>query len=499
MLAGLEVTSAMPESKISMKTSAVEFIPLHFGNKLRVINPNARLGILTLWSKIEYVEGVLADLGIDLQVNTSPIAVMGNLYGNGIPHLLRNLLYNPQIRDLIICGADRSGSAGEIRAFFESGLEQTNSLGETVTKIKGTSRIIDDLVTPEYFSVRPNIVSVGDLRSIESRNSFKNLLESYIPVQNQSSERIKIELPEVKVSCFPSEPRNHNIAKDTPLEAWRELVFRLVRFGHLVHLRKGDRQELQNVKVVVRHPQEDDAEALTKFNFSIDDLRQYQHDMLLGPLPDDHSYTYGNRIREYYGFDSLMKFAGRLKENPQDRDCYLALWDSHKDIDADDSPCMASLFFRVFDEKLTLTATYRTHNALDAWLKNVYGLMKAQQIVADEAGIEVGALTVISHSISIDPSKYDSATRIANAKGFELEMDDNGQFMVSIEGGEIVVQHADDNGFILHEYRSRKAERIQHEMSRDCAIGDINHAIYIGRQLAKAEICLKTGEPFEES
>jgi thymidylate synthase len=289
--------------------------------------------------------------------------------------------------------------------------------------------------------------------------------------------------------------------QDTPLEAWRELVFRLVRFGHLVQLRKGERQELQNVRIVVRRPGLDDAESLGKYNFSLGELIQYQRGMLLGTLPDDQSYTYGNRIREYFGFDALVKFAARLRKNPQDRDCYLALWDSRHDIDADDAPCLVSLFFRVFDEALTLTATYRTHNALDAWLKNVYGLMKAQEVVAEEAGLPVGPLTVISHSISVDPSKYDFARRVASSRGFSLDIDPNGQIMIALdeETGEIVACHLSDDGFLLHEYRSKKAERIQHEIARDRAISDVNHALYVGRQLARAEMCLKTGEKFEES
>ncbi|MCE5314396.1 MAG: thymidylate synthase [Armatimonadota bacterium] len=476
----------------------MHFIPLHFGSKLRVVNRHARLGIITLWSKIEFVENVLADLDIDLAPETSKIAVIGNLFGNGIPHLLRNLLYNPQIRQIVVCGANKSGSAEDLTAFFKNGLEETISLGETVTRIKGRTRIIDNMVTPKDFQVAPMIVHIGDLRDKDSRNNLHNLIQGFRPSEMMQGKRIEIELPEVEVVNFPSEPRNHNIVKDTPLEAWRELIFRLVRFGHLVHLRKGDRQELQNVRVVIREPRMDDDESLSKFNFSRLELIQYQHDMLLGPLSDDHSYTYGNRIREYFGFDSLAKFAQRLKVNPQDRDCYLALWDSHQDIDAEDAPCLVSLFFRVFDEKLTLTATYRAHNALDAWLKNIYGLMRAQEIVSGETGISVGSLTVISHSISVDPSKYDAAKRIANSKGFSLDFDPNGQFMVSVEDGEIVVRHINDDGLTLHEYRSAKAERIQHELNRDCAISDINHAMYIGRQLARAEICLKTGEKFEE-
>ena len=92
------------------------------------------------------------------------------------------------------------------------------------------------------------------------------------------------------------------------------------------------------------------------------------------------------------------------------------------------------------------------------------------------------------------------ACRVANAKGFSVIMDPNGHFIVSIdpEKGEIVVEHHSYDGFLLHEYRSPKAERLQHELAHDCALSDINHALYLGRQLARAEACLKTGQSFEE-
>jgi len=477
-----------------MQGSDLEFIPLHFGDKLRVVNPLGRIGIITLWSRIDYVENILSKCGAD----ASRVAVIGNLYGNGIPHLVRNLLHNPQVRDIVICGNDRSGSAGELVAFFEAGVEEAQSLGNKVVRIVGTRRIIDDLITPHQFVEKPRFVSVGDLSNEESVARLREALQSIEAPPPISAERVRVEMPEVVISYFPSEPRAHTIVRETPLDAWRELVFRLVRFGHPARLRKGDRQELQNVKVVIECPFEDDVESLTEYGFSLDDLRRYQREMLEGPLPPDHSYTYGNRIREYFGFDALQRFAVRLRENPQDRDCYLALWDSSRDIDSDDAPCLVSVFFRVFDEKLTLTATYRTHNALDAWLKNVYGLMEAQRILADAVGIEMGPLTVVSHSISVDPSKYDTAKRIAESKKFSLQIDHNGQVSVLIDNGEIVLRHMDRDGRVLREYRSRRAERIQHELARDCAISDIGHAIYVGRQLARAEGCLRSGEEFSE-
>ena len=101
----------------------MEFIPLHFGDRLKIINPQGTIGVVTLWSKVDYVIERFRQAGVDLDPATSPIAVFGTLYGNGLREMLRNLLYNPQIQTLLICGHDRSGSRQELRNFFDYGLE----------------------------------------------------------------------------------------------------------------------------------------------------------------------------------------------------------------------------------------------------------------------------------------------------------------------------------------------------------------------------------------
>ncbi len=45
------------------------------------------------------------------------------------------------------------------------------------------------------------------------------------------------------------------MVRDTILEAWKEVLYLLTRFGHRVTLKKGDRLELQHVKVVVEKPE----------------------------------------------------------------------------------------------------------------------------------------------------------------------------------------------------------------------------------------------------
>ena len=66
---------------------------------------------------------------------------------------------------------------------------------------------------------------------------------------------------------------------------------------------------------------------------------------------------------------------------------------------------------------------------------------------------------------------------------------------ISLDGKEILVEHRFED-VTLKEYRGRTAVSLQHQIARDVAVSDINHAIYLGRQLAKAEMALKDGREF---
>ena len=115
--------------------------------------------------------------------------------------------------------------------------------------------------------------------------------------------------------------------------------------------------------------------------------------------------------------------------------------------------------------------------------------------VCKELSLDKGPITVISHSISIDPSRYDFAQDVVKKRKHRMRRDPHGEFQVGIEDDMIVIRHL-SGGIVLNEYYGADAERIQHALARDCAISDINHAIYVGRQLSRAEHCLKSGEEF---
>jgi thymidylate synthase len=504
----------------------MEFIPLRFGDRLTIINPRGTIGVVTLWSKVDYVIERFRQAGVDLDPATSPIAVFGNLYGNGLREMLRNLLYNPQIQVLLICGHDRSGSRQELANFFDKGLDiiqeanvsylSEHGLVTNPFRIKDTRRLIDGLVHPELFENKPRIEWLGDpTKTIILGKPDDTIILTNIRVFFSNFERLErsaIEqsvarmtrpdavppLPQVETLYFPSNPRAHQIVQESPLDAWLELVFLLTRFGRRVTLKKGDRLELQNIKVVVEKPESYKKVEGRLRAVSLDPgkIGQYSSNFLDGKLRPDESYTYGNRLRVKFGIDAVEVMAARLKEDPEDRKTYFALWDSRKDLTEKRScPCFVSAFFRKFEERLTLTATFRTHNALDAWLLNFYGLLAFQTAVAQITDLNPGAITVFSHSISIDPKEMDRALMVAEKRKWKMRLDPMGYFRVTLDGKEILVEHRFED-VTLKEYRGKTAVSLQHQIARDVALSDINHALYLGRQLAKAEMALKDGREF---
>ena len=248
--------------------------------------------------------------------------------------------------------------------------------------------------------------------------------------------------------------------------------------------------------MVVEKPRFEGEEQLRAAHLDPERLRRYQGEILRGELRPDETYHYGHRLRAYFGLDTLAACADRLKTDPEDRKSYVALWDTARDLTVKEGrPCLVSLFFRKFEGKLTLSATFRTHNAMDAWLLNLYGLMAIQVWVAERAGLSPGAIVVVSHSLGLDPRELDRALMIIGKRPFKVRLDPMGYFRVTLDEGEIIVEHRFED-VTLREYRGKTAVSLQHQIARDVAVSDINHAIYLGRQLAKAEMALKDGREF---
>lgn len=493
------------------------FEALYFPERLNLINPAGDVGVATLWTPTDTAMDFLKRIGVDLDPATSRVAVVANLYGDGLPQMIRNLLWNPQIRHMLVFGQDMSGSAAELRSLLTDGVEPAERMGQRRYRIVGTERYLDTQFDPGLLVGRYTVACFGKPTLEETRTGILDFFAALPPVLPTDRERVEAPLPTYKPTYLPSEPRGHVVVRRRPLDAWEEVVFRIMRFGiPSVASATKQRLELQNLKVVVTEPEPDAEEHLRPFGFTLAEFTAYQQNLLDGSLPDTLAYSYGNRLRGYWRkpdgsvVDTLTVAAEKLAADPTSRGAYVTLWDPAFDMVAPDrqsTPCLVSLFFRTFQDRLTLSATFRAHNTMSAWLKNLYGLMAVQRFVAERAGgLPLGAITVISHSISIDPGsteRFDLAQQIRDAKRDDLELDratgkrelredPNGYFTFTLddEAGEIVAD-LKAGGETLTRYRGRTAQEIETQIARDEAISVLSHALYVGRQLAIHEARLK--------
>lgn len=470
--------------------NTIDFKPCYYADRLHILNPYGDVGITTLWSRPAQVLKWLSQQAIDLSPQHSRIAVVANLYGNGLPHMLRNLLFNPQIIYLLVLGQNLSGSQEELHHFFQYGLEETTFLGNKAYRIRGTSRIIDNLVKPTDFENSIQLINLGKLEKQTTQIAIKDFFSHLPALQGCTVARKTIPLPKVEITRFPSEPRNHNILRNSPLVAWQALISRLVRFGHRQQLKKGERIELQNVKVIIEEPIEESETSLAQYGFSLEHFKQYQENMLTANLLGQ-PYSYGHRLRAYFQIDTLETVIALLQTDIESRHAYIALWDTSHDLKRASVPCLISLFFRYFEGKLTLTATFRTHNALSAWLENVYGLMAIQNYVAQQVSVPIGAITVFSHSISVDVNGLAKAKLITETNRMVFSPDPHGNFAVTVDKDrqELVVQHI-YQGATIAEYRGKTAEVIERQLVKDFALSDVAHALYLGREMTRKEMLL---------
>ena len=499
------------------------FIPLHHGDRLDMVNPAGDVGVITLWSPVRTARRKLDAISpAILDPAAGRVAVVANLYGDGMYAMLCNLLFNPQITQLIALGEDLGlPTAAELRAFLSEGLEDAAVLGAPLRRVRGTDRLfpVDDAFDAARLQRTVGLTELGALSAPDLGPRLLAALRD-LPVAAPAAEedRRRGDLPDATLppgSRRPSDVAAHQVVRRRPLDCWTELVVRGVRFGRPVELRNGPRLELLNARAVITDPHEESPEALARHGIQPERLAAYQDAILQPQLPDAIAYTYGNRLRGHFpqspaGADTLQTVIDTLRTRPESRRGYVALWDTALDLPADEtqdsaSPCLTTLAFRLHEGRLALTSTFRSHNLLTAWMLNVYGLIAIQRHVASALDAEPGPLTVISHSLGIDPANPRFALAQALARDWKrdedrdqdtgkytLREDPSGYFVVTADGerGVVVAEHR-YGGLLLKRYEGPRADHLLREIGGDMAVSLVSHGLWLGYELARHEALLR--------
>jgi len=470
--------------------------PIFFKNQLKIGNLDSCVAICTLWSKWNKI--------LD-NIPNDRYCVCGNLYtAQGINYLVKNIFSYPKIRYIILCGKEMNDSGETLVNFMKKGIDENRKIIDSNTYID--SNIDRDLI--ERFR---SSVTLIDMRGKEKE--IPEILEK-LPQKKPFAEPILIEESKAKYSTLASE-NFFLITGKTISESWLKILDIIMKFGEIKPSEYDIRQkEVLNLMVVIEKEEEKIASWLT---FTDKDLKDYLSKFFNSEKPDDISYTYGERLFKYplkyikekwtgeitSTFNQIENIIEHLREAPHTRRAIAFTWNMDIDSESSSPPCLTQITWNIKNDFLCQTAVIRSNDMFGAWPMNAFALRKLQKNMARRLNVECGPLVIISNSAHIYENNWKECKEILDkyytGKEVGFEQDRLGYFIIKIEGKEIVVQHHLADGrksnFI---FKGTNAEGVYRRILNENLISRYDHAAYLGKELARAEIALKEGKKYEQ-
>jgi thymidylate synthase len=143
-----------------------------------------------------------------------------------------------------------------------------------------------------------------------------------------------------------------------------------------------------------------------------------------------------------------------------------------------------------------------------AWPANAMGLRALQQHLWDEISkrsdydLRMGPLITISQSAHIYDDCWENADNLIQTHYTKIYQqrdynDPSGSFVINIQNGKIVVEHmTPGSGEVINNYSGEFAKQLYQQIASDCPVLQIEHAMYLGTELQKAEMALSTKQYF---
>lgn len=484
------------------------------------------------------------------------LAIATNFYTPaGLQGMVRNILGNPFIRYIIMMGEEYSSksegdkiseltSANAIRTFFERGVNENRKIDgfenavyfdkniplELIEKIRQNVKLIDLNKTMPYASLNEKIQEANRLiRTLEKQDSF---------LEPQTFDYESVE------EAFPYEGGPITVHGNNIPNVWIKMIYNIYRYGRKNLMNANtDRwvKEINNMTVVIHDPQDRDL-SVNPFlvPLTIEKIEAYKKEILSSILPEGKAYTYGNELRAYYHpsareikelvnsteykdfefgqgdwLDKNVNYLGEscevnqiadiidvLKRDPYSKACVAITWHPSKELmkKHKSSPCLVFLQAIVQDEKLNLAVFFRSHDMTQGWPENAYGCAAIQEEIAKGIGVESGILTIISGSAQIYNNYYQQVEEMLKNYSSHLKNchDKRGNYLIKLENEEIVVNliHP-ETGVELERFLGKDAIELKDKIESTTSL-DTGHAIYLGNELAKAEIALREGLEYEQ-
>lgn len=483
-----------------------QFKPLHKPNQL--ICGTGQTAVVSGWTLKQ---------AIAKHLQPHEYAVIGQLYSptRGISLLIRNLLANPHVRRGVLLNAtkeDQNAGAGDcLIHFFRNGFgEGSSDTGRRCWVIRSSIPGYIDIEIPASVleQLRQSIewqeaCSITEAVSLVKTNALSESLAPW-------SLPLDFPMSTVVPTILPGPRYGHRIEGETIAQTWVKIIHRIKTTGTIRPTGyDGQWQELIDLMAVVTDEPIDFY--FPEPNYLPCDrafIEEYISQILDdAPNREGVKYTYGQRLRSWFGRDQIKQIIQKLIADIDSARAVMSLWDV-RDHEANNSPpCLNHIWVRVVDKELSMTATFRSNDMFSAWPANAMGLRALQQHIRDEISkhsthdLRMGPLITISQSAHIYDDCWENADNLMRSQYAKCQQrdyaDPSGSFVISVQDGKVVVEHmTPGSGEVVNCYSGRSASQIYRQIAADSPSLQVEHAMYLGAELQKAEVALSTNERF---
>jgi thymidylate synthase len=463
------------------------------------------------------ITGWMVKQSVAKHLQSNEYAVIGQLYSptRGINLLIRNLLLNPHVHYLVILNATKedknAGACQCLGDFFRHGVE------ENISDAGRKSWVIRSQI-PGYIDIDIDINALEKLRhSVEIQDAI-SISDAVEKIQYYAQKEIvapwgmPVEFPmtTIEPTVLPGTRYGHRIEGKTIAETWVKIIHRIKTTGTIRPTGyDGKWQELIDLMAVVTEEPEDFYFPEPNY-LPIDRsfLEEYISQILDdAPNREGVKYTYGQRLRSWFGRDQIEQVIGKLIGEIDAASAVMILWDV-KDHEKGGSPCLNHIWLRVVDNELSLTAVLRSNDMFAAWPANAMGLRSLQKHIRNEIcqrsqyDLKLGPLITLSQSAHIYDDTWSNAEQLIKEQYSAIckkldYYDPAGNFLIEIAEEKIVVTHTTPgSGEIVGCYSGKNPLKLIKEICAAIPAIRPDHAGYLGIELQKAANCFKIDKPY---
>ncbi len=484
--------------------------PIYFKDRLIVGDLDSNVGVATLWMPKESVAAQLA---------RGYFSVCGQLYTKrGINPLLRNILANPKIAYIVLCGVDRQGSGDALLTFFNKGITG-DAAGQGWRIIGDDEALLDKELPLDALELVRKNVEIFDLR-MKPLEQVSAKITSLKKKRAFAQPQTFPESPMPKPTGYPSDMSVFKVRRDYIGDAWLDALKIIHRFGVETPGMYGKVKQVHNLCTVVEKENAREPKIADFMKFNRESLDKYVKGFFDKDRGSEH-YTYGERIFAWDGVDQYAHMVRKLKGFPYDRGVLAILWKPHADnnppanvVNAEGTsqkgwtvPCLVMILGQCIGDDFNMTAVFRNNDVYGAWPLNAFALRTMQQDICHEIGKNLGSLTTIAHIAEIYEIDWEDTAKVLAANDTLArfcQYDARSYYTVDVDGSDIIVKFFSPNGAQqLAEYKEDgKRPKVARDLClmavKDMLVSDLGAASDLGRQLAKAEAAVKLGLKFKQ-